>query len=275
MRREIFSLGLFLIFSLVFLSSALEEKIRPKYPILFNPDGKLEVEIWVNKGLNSNYFPGEEIQVFFRASKNCYVTIYDITPGDEVYILYPTPTRPDNFVFGGRIYRVPDYSESRVLKVGNVPGLEILQIVATTEKYPLPGWETEDYPQQEEEKKKEKLPWTHLVSRKPERLLQEIRDDLKRYPIYEWAGETCSFFIQEIGLLPPPYKLTVYSQPAGASVFIDGEYLGKTPFTSHNVPVGTHQLTLLKKGYYVFSEIIIISSSGETFREIKLEKIYY
>jgi hypothetical protein len=46
-----------------------------------------------------------------------------------------------------------------------------------------------------------------------------------------------------------PPSLQVSSEPSNASVSVDGQYLGKTPFTTDKIETGTHTVTVSKFGY--------------------------
>src|SRR5579884_1839554 len=47
---------------------------------------------------------------------------------------------------------------------------------------------------------------------------------------------------------PPPPSLEIWSNPSGADIYLDGSYVGKTPFTT-TVPAGEHSVILRKKDF--------------------------
>jgi hypothetical protein len=53
-------------------------------------------------------------------------------------------------------------------------------------------------------------------------------------------------------------SLTITSTPSGAKLIIDGVLRGETPFGLSDVPVGGHQLTLIKDGYADYQEAMVI-----------------
>jgi len=50
---------------------------------------------------------------------------------------------------------------------------------------------------------------------------------------------------------PPPPSLEVWSNPSGADIYLDGNYVGKTPYTA-TVPPGEHVVILRKKDFGTF-----------------------
>lgn len=45
-------------------------------------------------------------------------------------------------------------------------------------------------------------------------------------------------------------SITVTSTPEVAQIYLNGDYVGTTPFTINNLQIGLHQLEIKKKGYY-------------------------
>ena len=75
---------------------------------------------------------------------------------------------------------------------------------------------------------------------------------------------------------PPTNVLRVNSDLAGASVFLDRQYLGTTPFDMADLDPGTHRLNVSAEGYEGFTETIEISDDPVeivvTFKEVRLNE---
>ena len=71
--------------------------------IIRTPHPDLDIEVWIDKGEGATYYPGEEIYVYFRASRDCYVVIYNLDTRGYVNILYPYDYSNDPWVEGGRV----------------------------------------------------------------------------------------------------------------------------------------------------------------------------
>lgn len=70
--------------------------------------------------------------------------------------------------------------------------------------------------------------------------------------------------------------LTVESDVAGASVFLDREYLGETPVTVPNLAPGTRHLNLSAQGFEGVSREVTVEPGSQTvtlrFREVRLDE---
>jgi hypothetical protein len=99
---------------------------------------RLTVEIWTDRGTSPLYYPREDALIYFRASHDAYVTIYDIDPAGSIRILFPYK-QADNFVRRNRIYRVFGRSRRRFIIEGP-PGIESLVAVASIRPYDPPKW---------------------------------------------------------------------------------------------------------------------------------------
>jgi hypothetical protein len=55
-------------------------------------------------------------------------------------------------------------------------------------------------------------------------------------------------------------SLSVFSDPAGATIFVDNESIGISPFTADDITAGNHLVTLRLKGYQDYSTSILIAA---------------
>ncbi|MBD3183413.1 DUF4384 domain-containing protein [Candidatus Poribacteria bacterium] len=67
--------------------------------------GDLEVEVWTDKYV---YYEGEEIKIFFRANRDCYLILCNINSEGHVARIFPNIYHSSNLVKGGRTYIIPD-----------------------------------------------------------------------------------------------------------------------------------------------------------------------
>ena len=58
---------------------------------------------------------------------------------------------------------------------------------------------------------------------------------------------------------PPDPQLDISSSPAGADIFLDGEYVGKTPF-SMSVATGEHTISIRKKDFSIWQRRVFASA---------------
>ncbi|MFZ1729466.1 MAG: DUF4384 domain-containing protein [Bacteroidota bacterium] len=93
-------------------------------------DRGLNVDMWSDRNQDEVYYPGESVDVYFRANDDCFVTIYSIGSDGDVELLFPR--YPDNgFVFGGMTYRLPEYYDDWSYRISGPDGVEYLQAVAS------------------------------------------------------------------------------------------------------------------------------------------------
>ncbi|MFA6233272.1 MAG: DUF4384 domain-containing protein [Bacteroidota bacterium] len=98
-------------------------------------DHGLNVDLWSDRNQDEVYYPGESVDIFFRANDDCFVTIYSIGSDGDIEILFPQ--YPDNgFVFGGMTYRLPEYYDDWNYRISGPTGVEYLQAVAS--RHPRP-----------------------------------------------------------------------------------------------------------------------------------------
>lgn len=100
----------------------------------FQPGG-LRIDTWVDRGEWGTYRPGDEIWIYFRVNRPCYVTILDYTTDGRVEVLYPNRWSSSSRVYPGRVYRVPD-DRRNSLHIAGPGGIETL--VACAHELPWP-----------------------------------------------------------------------------------------------------------------------------------------
>lgn len=74
---------------------------------------------------------------------------------------------------------------------------------------------------------------------------------------------------------PKPFKgsLAVESTPDMADLYIDNEYVGKTPRLVNEIVAGQHELRLTKEGYKEYTGTVIVKRNERTQMEPKLEAL--
>lgn len=116
-----------------------------------NPESDFKVELWTApasvkgardivtspKTKKAAYQIGQKIVVSFRASRDCYLTLLNIGTSGKLTVLFPNSLHPDNFIQGGRDYRIPDAEDDFEYELQGPPGLERLKAVATLKQTAL------------------------------------------------------------------------------------------------------------------------------------------
>jgi hypothetical protein len=108
-----------------------------------------KIEVWTEKGdfhgarditvipRTNTYKIGDKINLYFRAEKECYLTLINYGTSGKLTVLLPNALSQDNFIKRGRIYAIPgeDYPFDYILS--GPPGTERLKAIATTRRISL------------------------------------------------------------------------------------------------------------------------------------------
>lgn len=216
--------------------------------IIIRPDpADLRTAIWTDR---ARYRPGDRLRVSFFVSRPAYVYIYDLDTEGRVRLIFPNRYEMDNFVQAGT-HTIPRRAYSFV--VSGPPGAEYLQIIATLqplkELAPPSSFERDAFPRLGDSAVE--------VKRRVEGMLRPAGRG--------WATAWTAFWV--LGPLavvppaptpplpaPPPAPrrqdatLRVDSDPAGARVYVDGHYVGRTPLEMRVTP-GWHTVRLRLEDY--------------------------
>jgi|GEM_PF-468963 len=205
-------------------------------------DRYLDVEIWTDHS-DEEYYEGDKITLYFRASRDCFVAIYSIDTRGRVNLLFPSEPGQENYIYGGLSYRLPGEDDDYDLEVSGPEGFEYLQIIASRERIDIPNWYHN----------------SGLVSDAAD--MDEYMDYLNlnyfvRYGGQRFAFDRASIYVnewEEYYFRPVywPYypSWTVYGNcyidyPWGSSVYINGVYWGCTPLYIPRLVVGWHTITV-------------------------------
>jgi hypothetical protein len=215
-------------------------------------DRFLDVEVWTDHA-DAEYYEGDEVVVYYRASRDAFVAIYSIDTRGRVNLLFPSEPGEDNFVHGGQTYSLPGPGDDYDLVVSGPEGTENIQIIASREKFPIPGWYHN----------------SGLVCDAEDRY--EYMDFLNgrhfvRYDGQRFAYDRAVIFINE---WEPSYFHPVYyprypswsvcgnvyiDYPWGSTVYINGYYWGCTPLYVPRILVGWHTITIYDPWGYCWED---------------------
>jgi len=243
--------------------------------IIRTPYPDLDIDVWIDKGEGSTYHPGEEIYIYFRASRDCYAVIYNLDTRGYVNILYPNPPEADSDdprVEGGRVYRIPNRYDDYSLTVDGPSGMEYIQAVASYEPLSPPNWPSyyrgmEAEPENmmtlrmdEDEDPYVFMEWVNHRIRPYPDYITDISHFYVRYPHPRW------YYHPNLYLHYPysfPYHLgSVYIwAPFGVEVYIDGIFFGIAPITIPAIVIGRHYVTVYYNGCRVWDDYVYVERS--------------
>ena len=239
-----------------------QDETRSSSRIAIRPVPEFKIEVWVDKGCGKSYTVGENINIYFRSNKDCYLTLLDFTPGGGIRLLFPNRYEKNNFLEANKVHTIPPG-----FVVTPPPGKEMIRAIATTS--PWQFFSDEEITKYHSEHPEERYP---IISRSEEGFASKFNQKIKIIPRPDWAVASCIFNV--ISKVVPQYgKIKATSSPSYAEVYLDGAYRGKTPITLSNVKVGKHIIKVTKKDYHNYSETVQVKGSSTTYVFARLRPV--
>jgi len=218
---------------------------------IINPHPPFSLRLWLDNERGATYAPGERIKIFFQASQDFFVTLYNYDTEGRVKIIFPNQYSPNNFVKAGQIYSVDG-----LIDPNTRAGIEYVQGFATSRPILITDREQ------------------NLISKE---FMPEVNKDYKNFtntikgiivsmPPTAWTSSNLlSYTIRPIAPPPTYYgRIVATSHPQGAKVYLDNVYKGFTPLNLDRVTSGQHHIKLVMTGYQDWSNYVSISPSRTT-----------
>ncbi|MBU4511066.1 PEGA domain-containing protein [bacterium] len=228
-----------------------EEVEKMKSIQIINPHPPFSLRLWLDKERGATYAPGERIKIFFQASQDSFIKIYNYDTEGRVKVIFPNRYSPHNFVRAGQIHSVEG-----LIDPNTRPGIEYVQGFATTGPMFLSDREKD------------------LISKE---FMPEISKDFKNFtitikgiivslPPTAWTSSNILSYMVRPTTPPPTYygRIIVTSHPQGAKVYLDNVQRGTTPLNLDRVATGQHQIKLVMAGYQDWSSNVSVSPSRTT-----------
>lgn len=244
-----------------------QDTTKPSSKITIRPVPDFRIKVWIDKGCGKSYTVGENITIYFKSNKDCYLTLFEFSPGGRIRLLLPNRYRKDNFFKANREYAIPSASDNFRFEVTRPLGKATIRATATTS----PWWffSDEEILRYHNEHPEERYP---VISRSEEGFATKFNEQIRIIPQPNRARASCIFNV--IGKVVPQYgNIKVTSSPSYAEVYLDGAYRGKTPITLSNVKVGKHTIKVTKKDYYNYSEMVQVKGSSTTYVFARLKPV--
>ena len=243
-------LSLCLIATGVNLAQSPKEIEKMKSIQIINPHPPFSLRLWLDKERGATYAPGERIKIFFQASRDSFVTLYNYDTEGRVKIIFPNQYSPHNFVRAGQIHSVEGLIDPHTR-----PGIEYIQGFATTRPR-LIG---------DKEKNLISKEFMPEISKNYRTFTNTIKGIIISMPPTVWTSSNLlSYMVRPT--TPPTYygRIIVTSQPQGAKVYLDNVYKRLTPLNLDRVTSGQHHIKLVMAGYQDWSSYVSVSPSRTT-----------
>jgi len=122
-------------------NTILQHRVEINAEILIERE-ETDPEFSISMKLNEDVFrEGDPVQILCTASKECYVTIFNLYSNDSLLIIYPNSEMKNNFIALEDTLRIPPEDAFWDLPASLLPGsetsVEALVAIATRKKIPL------------------------------------------------------------------------------------------------------------------------------------------
>lgn len=241
-----------------------------------------DIEIWTNKGYDATYYYGEDIAVYFRAERDCYVVVYDIDPSGAVTVLFPSNYYNSSFVTGDRVYRIPDYYSDYALEVSGASGTEHIFAVACYEYMEPPdfmkyvGYDYGDPEYYDND---------YFINYMQGDLDGFVRNVSRRMTDGPYSVVHARFFVDDQYRHHKQYRYWDYDpyyigsiwigcNYPGAEIWIDGIYFGIAPVLVPRIYIGHHWIWAYYGGYPCYQQYFYITSYQRYYIDVRIDDRY-
>lgn len=220
--------------------------------------GRPGIEVWTDNN-DGVYSEGENVTVYFRADRDCYVAIYGVDTRGDVNLLYPAARWDDGYVRGGEVYAIPGDNSDYDLVINGPEGMEIIQAVAADEELDIPDWFNGapihcDYRDDRDEF------IDYINDRYFECRFGNCERGFDRATLYVKVPRYYykPVYVPTYWDTYPDYSMMYIDYPFGGEIYIDGIFFGIAPLWIPRVIYGHHWFTIYDRYGYCWEDQIII-----------------
>lgn len=241
-RRPSRALGLVVALLVAGAALAQEIVISPR-SIIVNPVPAFAVQVWVDKdpsGQNApSYEVGEAIRISVRTSADAYVYLFSLAADGEVVQVLPNrfdAAGGDAFVRAGETRTFPPVGARYQFNVA--PPYGLAKVMAVASRTPLDTSTLASF------RAAEDFATSQLGEDQFARALRIIVTPL---PLTGWVSSTALYYVGSRPSEGAYGTLSVTSEPSGASVYVDGDFVGYTPLW-YGLRPGNHDVEVISQG---------------------------
>lgn len=117
---------------------AVEKKQKPAEGLqdIKNADKGFKVELWADRK-DATYKVGDEVTFFFKADKDCRVTLFNVGTSGKVQIFFPNKFQKDNLVKADKEYCFPAKEAEYLFRFKGPAGEDLVKAIATLDDVTL------------------------------------------------------------------------------------------------------------------------------------------
>ncbi|RIH90527.1 PEGA domain protein [Calidithermus terrae] len=244
-------------------SLALGQRIDPQRIIVNPVPTDLQVRVWVDKDPSKSGAPvyqvGENIRVSVQTNQDAYVYLFGVLPSGDIDLILPNPYDQDNFIRANEVATFPPVGARYTFDVTPPFGESVVLAVAS--RTPLDLSRVYDIANNRA-----------LVNGRQE-LGQAMAIVVEPLPDQDWVSDVAFYYVGQYTPPPPPTgTLVIDSNPAGATVYINGQRAGTTPATL-TLDSGQYSVQLTYPGYEPYRTTLSVEGGTSTRISANLRRI--
>ncbi len=224
--------------------------------IVVNPLPSFEVEVWLDRDTSGNASPtyqvGEEIQISVRVQESSYVYLFDVRPNGEITQIFPNGYDSNNYLRSGETRTFPPSGARYVFNIAPPRGLS--KVIAVASKKELNTNQLAKF-----QREGDIFAQSNIGEKG---FIQNFAIIVNPLPQSDWVTDTALYYVGSTPAEPEFGTVRFTSSPSGASVYLDGEFVGYTPMSFGARP-GNHQVRYELDGYESYSGSVRLRG-GET-----------
>ncbi len=241
-KRFIGTLALLLLLPLGFAQGFV---VSPQ-AIVVNPAPSFGVEVWFDRDPSGDASPvyqvGEEIRINVRVDEASYVYLFDVRPNGEITQIFPNRYDSNNRLSAGETRSFPPSGARYVFNIAPPRGLS--KVIAVASKDQLNTSQLASFQREGDIFAQSTIGESGFI--------ESFAIIVRPVPQQNWVTDTALYYVGDRPQQAAFGTFRFSSTPSGASVFLDGQFVGYTPMSFGARP-GNHDIRIELEGYEPFT----------------------
>lgn len=251
MKRLVASLAILLLLPLGFSQGFV---VSPQ-AIVVNPVPSFGVEVWLDRDTSGNATPvyqvGERISISVRVDEAAYVYLFDVRPNGEITQIFPNRYDDTNYLRAGEVRTFPPSGARYQFNIAPPRGLS--KVIALASKTALDTSQLARF-----ERESDIFAQSNIGE---QGFINSFAIIVRPIPQQNWVTDTALYHVGDRPAEEAYGTLRFTSSPSGASVYLDGQFVGYTPM-SFGARAGTHEVRFEADGYEPFTTRVNLRGGG-------------
>ena len=262
MKRLIASLALLLLLPMGFAQGIV---ISPQ-AIVVNPAPSFGVEVWLDRDRSGDGSPeyqiGEEIDISVRVDEAAYVYLFDVRPNGDITQIFPNRYDSNNYLRAGEVRTLPPSGARYVFNIAPPRGLS--KVIAVASKNELNTNQLARFQRESDVFAQSNIGESGFI--------ENFAIIVRPIPQQSWVTDTALYYVGSRPAQAAFGTLRVTSNPSGASVYVDNEFVGYTP-VSYGTRPGSHNVRIEADGYEPFTTRVNVRPGGTENVDASLNRV--